>query len=235
MTEYILRRRVRNKSKIHLQKERILRNEVNVFNGCCLSMLLFNTMQNSRKKKFQPVLALKKRPIAHVTNGIIGSGNGPLNNGLLQVGNEIYTTTNCFIRDGYEYPSQAGQFMDIRFPYELHKFPKDIAGLQLVKVPQVCVTDNSNKPINNINERKNNEKISKPSNFALLENNNYSSLNINKYYNYFWYNYYQQQLHLQQQLLQNYWSNYLKSTKLASNTEQYVQLESQHKLYKKVS
>lgn len=202
-------------------------------------------MQNLKKKRFQAGKKLQQRPIAFVTNGIVGKGSGPLNNGLLQVDNQIYTTTHLFIRDIYEYPRQEGQVIDVRFPYELHKFPERTAGLQLVKVPKVCLTSSSNKPIkvSNKKEREDNfdlnninKQINKGPNLIGLENINLAAAKCSEYYNHFWYNYYQQQLHLRQQLMLNCWPNYGKLNKLtASREQQGVQSESQQRFHVKVS
>lgn len=173
-------------------------------------------MRSLSKKRLWPSLPLQQRPIALVTNAIIGAGNGPLNNGLFQVGDQIFTTTKWFIRDRYEYPRQAGQVMDRRFPFELHKFSEESAGLQLVKVPEVRLTDcpsdealNENGQSAEVLMANNNDSIRNTSQFLLSEYVNLPAI-FNPYYNY-WNNYYHQQ-----QLMSGYVNSIAIPDKLAT-------------------
>lgn len=156
-------------------------------------------MRYLSKKRLWPASPLQQRPTALVTNAIIGAGEGPLNNGLFQVGDQIFTTTKWFIRDRYEYPRQAGQIMDSRFPYELHKFSEESAGLQLVKVPAVRLTDSPRHDAPNESRQKSEvwmenstDSVKNTSQLFLSENVNFPAT-FNPYY-YFWNNYCQQQL-----------------------------------------
>lgn len=158
-------------------------------------------MRYLSNKRYWPALPFQQRPTALVTNAIIGGGDGPLNNGLLQVGDQIYTTTKWFIRDRYEYPRQAGQVMDSRFPYELHMFSEDTAGLQLVKVPEVRLTNFPNKKPPHDNRltaplwmTNKNTSIEYPSQFVNHSDNEIMPAAIINPYYYFLDKYYQQQL-----------------------------------------